>query len=118
MARLLQENPGLKVLVVGHTDTVGSFDSVEAFLISGPRRWWPYLTSRGVSAGRLFPVGVEFRFAGRHQRQRRGARQKSAGGTGRYGGRQGGVMPGCMSVARLFGKNPRQGTPRSSDIAT
>ena len=60
MARLLQENSGLKVLVVGHTDTVGSFEFNRGLSQKRAEAVVANLTSRGVSAGRLFPVGVSF----------------------------------------------------------
>jgi outer membrane protein OmpA-like peptidoglycan-associated protein len=61
IARLLQSRPKLNVLVVGHTDAVGGFESnrtlsqrrADAIVVS--------LSSKhGIDSKRLFPVGVSF----------------------------------------------------------
>lgn len=61
IAKLLQTRAGLKVLVVGHTDAVGSFESnctlsqrrADAIVAA-------LSTKHGLDNKRLFPVGVSF----------------------------------------------------------
>jgi OmpA-OmpF porin, OOP family len=61
IGKLLQSRPALAVLVVGHTDAVGSFESnrslsqrrADAIVLS-------LVSKQGVDRKRLFPVGVSF----------------------------------------------------------
>ncbi|MEQ1824291.1 MAG: OmpA family protein, partial [Fimbriimonadaceae bacterium] len=60
IAKLLQSKPGLKILVVGHTDTVGTFEFNRALSQKRAESVVANLTGKGVTANRLFPVGVSF----------------------------------------------------------
>lgn len=58
--KLLQDNPDLKILVVGHTDAVGSFEYNRALSQRRAESVVSYLSGKGISRERLFPVGVSF----------------------------------------------------------
>lgn len=58
--KLLQSSPELKILVVGHTDAVGSFDYNRALSQRRAESVVKHLTGKGISRERLFPVGVSF----------------------------------------------------------
>ncbi len=61
IGKLMQENPALKVLVVGHTDSIGGFESNKALSQCRAEAVVAALTSGyGIAAQRLFPVGVSF----------------------------------------------------------
>lgn len=60
IAKLLQEKPELQILVVGHTDAVGSFDFNKKLSQERADSVKTALVERGVLANRLFPVGVSF----------------------------------------------------------
>ena len=60
IAKLLKEKPDLKVLVVGHTDAMGSFDYNLQLSQRRAESVVENLISRGISRERLFPVGVSF----------------------------------------------------------
>ncbi len=60
IAKLLKEQPELKVLVVGHTDTKGSFEYNRTLSQKRAESVVANLTGRGISSDRLFPVGVSF----------------------------------------------------------
>jgi OOP family OmpA-OmpF porin len=61
IGKLLQARPSLKVLVVGHTDAIGTFESNRSL---SQRRAdaivAALVTKQGVDKQRLFPVGVSF----------------------------------------------------------
>lgn len=57
---LLQSAPELKILVVGHTDAVGSFEYNRGLSQRRAEAVVQYLVGRGISRERLFPVGVSF----------------------------------------------------------
>ncbi|MCB1090376.1 MAG: OmpA family protein, partial [Verrucomicrobiae bacterium] len=60
IAKLLQEKPDLKILVVGHTDTVGSFEYNRGLSQQRAESVVANLSAKGISRTRLFPVGVSF----------------------------------------------------------
>jgi OmpA-OmpF porin, OOP family len=61
IGKLLQEQPQLKILVVGHTDTVGSFETNRSLSTSRAEAVVKQLVSaHGIASARLFPVGVSF----------------------------------------------------------
>ena len=60
IAKLLQEKPALKILVVGHTDTVGNFEYNRGLSQQRAESVVATLTAKGISKDRLFPVGVSF----------------------------------------------------------
>ncbi len=60
IAKLLQEQPALNILVVGHTDTQGSFEYNRKLSEKRAQSVVANLVSQGASAERLFPVGVSF----------------------------------------------------------
>ena len=61
IARLMKDSPSLKLLVVGHTDNVGSFASNQDLSQRRAAAVVAALTSRlGVGKERLTPVGVSF----------------------------------------------------------
>ena len=60
IAKLLKEQPELKILVVGHTDTKGSFEYNRTLSQKRAESVVANLTGRGISSDRLFPVGVSF----------------------------------------------------------
>ena len=58
---LMKSNPALKVLIVGHTDSIGGFDMNKALSQRRAEAVVAALTSRfEVASNRLFPVGVSF----------------------------------------------------------
>lgn len=59
-ARLLEANPNLRILVVGHTDTVGTFSFNKDLSQKRAESVVAELVRRGISRDRLFPVGVSF----------------------------------------------------------
>ncbi|MFZ4765539.1 MAG: OmpA family protein [Roseimicrobium sp.] len=61
IAKLLSAKPDLKVLVVGHTDTVGSFEFNRKLSTDRAEVVVKHLASNyGIAGRRLFPVGVSF----------------------------------------------------------
>lgn len=61
IAKLLQSKPELKILVVGHTDTVGAFEFNRKLSTSRAETVVNRLvTAHGIASTRLFPVGVSF----------------------------------------------------------
>jgi len=60
IAKLLRESPELKILVVGHTDTVGAFEYNRTLSQKRAESVVAHLTALGIGATRLFPVGVSF----------------------------------------------------------
>jgi OmpA-OmpF porin, OOP family len=61
MASLLKAEPGLKVLVVGHTDNVGTFEFNEDLSKRRARSVVAELASKhGIDAARLTPLGASF----------------------------------------------------------
>lgn len=60
IAKLLRDQPDLSVLVVGHTDTVGTFEYNRTLSQRRAESVVASLTAKGVGARRLFPVGVGF----------------------------------------------------------
>lgn len=60
VARLLKEKSELKILVVGHTDATGSFAYNRDLSQQRAQSVVTDLVSKGISAERLFPVGVAF----------------------------------------------------------
>lgn len=60
VARLLKEKSELKILVVGHTDASGSFAYNRGLSQQRAESVVADLVSKGISAQRLFPVGVAF----------------------------------------------------------
>lgn len=61
IAKLLQAEPKLKLLIVGHTDGVGGFESNRTLSQKRAEAVVAALTSRfGIEPKRLFPVGVSF----------------------------------------------------------
>ena len=61
IAKLLKNQPGLKLLVVGHTDSVGSFEANQDLSQRRAASVVRTLTTvHGVEAARLVPVGVSF----------------------------------------------------------
>lgn len=60
IAKLMQENPALRILVVGHTDQVGSFESNKTLSQKRAESVIAALTGKKVDAKRMFPVGVSF----------------------------------------------------------
>lgn len=59
-AALLEANPDLRILVVGHTDTVGSFSFNKDLSQKRAESVVADLIRRGIKSDRLFPVGVSF----------------------------------------------------------
>ena len=58
---LMQENPALKVLIVGHTDSIGGFEMNKTLSQRRAEAVVAALKSLfGIGADRLFPVGVSF----------------------------------------------------------
>ncbi len=60
IAKLLQQTPDLNILVVGHTDSVGSFAFNRNLSQKRAESVVAALTSRSIAPQRLFPVGVSF----------------------------------------------------------
>ncbi|MFN3964136.1 MAG: OmpA family protein [Silanimonas lenta] len=60
VAKLLQATPSLKLLVVGHTDTQGSFSYNRSLSQRRAESVVANLRAKGIAANRLFPVGVSF----------------------------------------------------------
>jgi outer membrane protein OmpA-like peptidoglycan-associated protein len=61
IAKLLANRPELNVLVVGHTDSVGGFESNRTLSQRRADAIVATLVSKhGIAAKRLFPVGVSF----------------------------------------------------------
>lgn len=60
IAKLLTEKPALRVLVVGHTDTEGSFEYNRNLSQRRADSVVAALGEKGISRERLFPVGVSF----------------------------------------------------------
>lgn len=60
IAKLLQEKPELRVLVVGHTDTEGSFEYNRSLSQRRADSVVSNLAEKGISKERLFPVGISF----------------------------------------------------------
>lgn len=58
--KLLRESPELRILVVGHTDAVGSFEYNRGLSQRRAEAVARYLAGKGVARERLFPVGVSF----------------------------------------------------------
>ena len=60
ISKLLQDKPDLRVLVVGHTDTEGSFEYNRSLSQRRADSVVADLTGKGISKERLFPVGISF----------------------------------------------------------
>jgi len=60
ITKLLQEKPDLRILVVGHTDTEGSFEYNRGLSQRRADAVVANLVDKGISKERLFPVGVSF----------------------------------------------------------
>jgi len=60
IAKLLQNNPALRILVVGHTDGVGSFESNKTLSQKRAEAVVASIGSKGIDSKRMFPVGVSF----------------------------------------------------------
>ena len=60
IAKFLQQESALKILVVGHTDTEGAFDYNRKLSQSRAESVVASLAAQGVAKERLFPVGVSF----------------------------------------------------------
>ncbi len=60
MAKLLKNSPNLRVLVVGHTDTDGSFEYNRSLSQRRAESVVADLVNRGIAKERLFPVGMSF----------------------------------------------------------
>lgn len=60
ISKLLKENPKLNILVVGHTDAVGSFEYNKNLSQKRAESVVKSLVDKGISRERLFPVGVSF----------------------------------------------------------
>ncbi|OYW74148.1 MAG: hypothetical protein B7Z37_18805 [Verrucomicrobia bacterium 12-59-8] len=60
IAKLLEEKPDLRVLVVGHTDTEGSFEYNRSLSQRRADSVVANLAGKGISKERLFPVGISF----------------------------------------------------------
>ena len=60
IAKLLQGKPDLKILVVGHTDTVGAFEYNRSLSQKRAESVVANLKDKGIASTRLFPVGVSF----------------------------------------------------------
>jgi outer membrane protein OmpA-like peptidoglycan-associated protein len=60
IAKLLQEKSDLRVLVVGHTDTEGSFEFNRSLSQRRADSVVSNLAEKGISKERLFPVGISF----------------------------------------------------------
>jgi outer membrane protein OmpA-like peptidoglycan-associated protein len=60
ITKLLQDKPDLRVLVVGHTDTEGSFEYNRSLSQRRADSVVSNLTEKGISKERLFPVGISF----------------------------------------------------------
>lgn len=61
IGKLMQSKPGLKILVVGHTDAVGGFESNKTLSQKRAESVVASLSSgHGIDSKRLFPVGVSF----------------------------------------------------------
>lgn len=60
IAKLLKSEPALKILVVGHTDTQGSFDYNRKLSQNRAESVVANLVGQGIAKERLFPVGVSF----------------------------------------------------------
>lgn len=60
IAKLLKDNASLRILVVGHTDTDGSFEYNRGLSQRRADAVVESLAGKGVSRQRLFPVGVSF----------------------------------------------------------
>lgn len=60
ITKLLQDKPDLRVLIVGHTDTEGSFEYNRSLSQRRADSVVAHLTGKGLSKERLFPVGVSF----------------------------------------------------------
>lgn len=60
IAKLLNEKPELRILVVGHSDASGSFEYNRTLSQKRAESVVAALVDKGVSSERLFPVGVAF----------------------------------------------------------
>ncbi len=60
ITKLMQGKPALNVLVVGHTDAVGSFESNKTLSQRRAEAIVAALRGKGIESKRLFPVGVSF----------------------------------------------------------
>lgn len=60
IAKLMQSKPALRILVVGHTDGVGSFESNKALSQKRAEAVVASLGAKSIDSKRMFPVGVSF----------------------------------------------------------
>jgi OmpA-OmpF porin, OOP family len=60
ITKFMQSRPSLNLLVVGHTDSMGSFESNKVLSQRRAEAVVGALSGEGVEAKRLFPVGVSF----------------------------------------------------------
>ena len=60
IVKLMQSNSALRVLIVGHTDNVGSFETNKTLSQKRAESVIASLSAKGIDLRRLFPVGVSF----------------------------------------------------------
>ena len=60
IAKLMGANPALRILVVGHTDNVGNFESNKALSQKRAEAVVTSLGAKNIDPKRMFPVGVSF----------------------------------------------------------
>ena len=83
IAKLLKQDPELRLLVVGHTDNVGGYDANMTLSERRAAAVFQALTSKhGIAAARLRAAGVGMAAPVAHQRDRRRTRKEPARGTG------------------------------------
>ena len=79
IAKHLKSGPGLKLLVAGHTDSVGGFEFNRDLSARRAKAVVTELTGKyGISNDRLFPFGVSFAARSRRTTRRRDAQKIAA----------------------------------------